>query len=251
MLKDFLQLNNLRGLLVGDFCKDIFIYGKCERLSPEAPVPVFCETKRLETDGMAGNVKNNLLQFTNSFDFISSGELCTKTRFVEQKSNQHILRVDREPSFAEIELPANLEQYDYYIVSDYCKGSITDDVILNLLKQGKTVFVDSKRKDLSIFKKSIIKINEKERKECKAVDSENLIVTLGSNGAYWKGEVFPSQKVEVRDVSGAGDTFFASFIAKFLVTNDFPESIRFANKCATSVVKKSGTSIVDLSEVLV
>jgi len=113
------------------------------------------------------------------------------------------------------------------------------------------MFIDSKRKDLSIFKKSIIKINEKERIDCKAVDSENLIVTLGSNGACWKDEVFPSEKVEVRDVSGAGDTFFASFVAKFLVTNHFPESIRFANKCAASVVKKSGTSIVDLSEVLV
>lgn len=251
MLKDFLQLNSLKGLLVGDFCKDIFIYGKCERLSPEAPVPVFCETSRVETDGMAGNVRNNFQQFTNSFDFIFSGEECMKTRFIEQNSNQHILRVDEDTGFHEVSLPLDLQQYDYYIISDYCKGSITDKVILKLLAQKKIVFVDSKRKDLSIFGNSIIKINQKEQKECKAVNQENLIVTLGSRGARWRDMVFETEKVEVRDVSGAGDTFFASFIAKFLVTNSFSQSIQFANKCSTSVVRKSGTSTVNLSEILV
>lgn len=250
MLMDFLQLNNLRGLLVGDFCKDIFIYGKCDRLSPEAPVPVFCETRRVATEGMAGNVKNNFQQFTDSFDFIFSGENCVKTRFIEQSSNQHILRVDEESGFHEIRLPDNLQQYDYYIISDYCKGSITDNVILEILKQKKLVFVDSKRKDLSIFDKSIIKINKKEKLECKAVNEENLIVTLGSQGASWKNTIFETEKVEVRDVSGAGDTFFASFIAKFLSTNSFSKSIQFANKCSTSVVRKSGTSTVNLSEIL-
>ena len=27
-------------LVIGDGCKDVFQYGKCERLSPEAPVPI-------------------------------------------------------------------------------------------------------------------------------------------------------------------------------------------------------------------
>ena len=121
---------------------------------------------------------------------------------------------------------------------------------MEILKQKKLVFVDSKRKDLSIFDKSIIKINKKEKLECKAVNEGNLIVTLGSQGASWRNTIFETEKVEVRDVSGAGDTFFASFIAKFLTTNSFSKSIQFANKCSTSVVRKSGTSTVNLSEIL-
>ena len=79
MLKDFLQLNNLRGLIMGDYCTDVFVYGSCDRLSPEAPVPVFLESNRIVMDGMAGNVKNNFAQFTDNFDFIYSGEGTEKT----------------------------------------------------------------------------------------------------------------------------------------------------------------------------
>ena len=46
-------------LVIGDGCKDVFQYGKCERLSPEAPVPVFKPTKTTSNGGMAVNVYNN------------------------------------------------------------------------------------------------------------------------------------------------------------------------------------------------
>ena len=47
-------------LIVGDSCKDVFIYGDVTRLSPEAPVPVFNPRKTIENDGMAKNVSNNV-----------------------------------------------------------------------------------------------------------------------------------------------------------------------------------------------
>ena len=37
----------MKVLIIGDSCKDIFIYGKVKRLTPEAPVPVFNPTKEL------------------------------------------------------------------------------------------------------------------------------------------------------------------------------------------------------------
>ena len=47
-------------LVIGDSCKDIFIYGKANRLCPEAPVPVFIPQRRTETGGMAANVYENI-----------------------------------------------------------------------------------------------------------------------------------------------------------------------------------------------
>ena len=38
-------------LIVGDSCKDVFIYGDITRLSPEAPVPVFNPRRTIENDG--------------------------------------------------------------------------------------------------------------------------------------------------------------------------------------------------------
>ena len=48
-------------LIVGDSCKDIFVYGEITKLSPEAPVPVFNPIRQKENGGMAHNVFNNLV----------------------------------------------------------------------------------------------------------------------------------------------------------------------------------------------
>ena len=48
-----------RILVIGDSCKDVHVYGKCERMCPDAPVPVFVPTKLKENLGMAGNFLGN------------------------------------------------------------------------------------------------------------------------------------------------------------------------------------------------
>ena len=50
----------MRFLVIGDSCTDKFIYGKCERICPEAPVPVFSPVKTKTNGGMAANVKANV-----------------------------------------------------------------------------------------------------------------------------------------------------------------------------------------------
>ena len=50
--------------------------------------------------------------------------------------------------------------------------------------------------------------------------------------------------VEVKDLSGAGDTFLAGLACTFLNTNNIEESIKFANTCATSVVQKKGVTVL-------
>ena len=47
-------------LLIGDNCVDVYQYGTVDRISPEAPVPVFKFSHEERKPGMAGNVANNL-----------------------------------------------------------------------------------------------------------------------------------------------------------------------------------------------
>ena len=47
-------------LVVGDTCTDVFVYGKVNRLAPEAPVAVFNPVTKEKNDGMAKNVVNNV-----------------------------------------------------------------------------------------------------------------------------------------------------------------------------------------------
>ena len=51
----------MRILVIGESCKDIFVYGKCERLCPEAPAPVLNPLFTTENGGMAMNVVKNAM----------------------------------------------------------------------------------------------------------------------------------------------------------------------------------------------
>ena len=87
----------MRVLLIGDSCTDVYVYGDVKRLNPEAPVPIL-EPKREDTNrGMAWNVYNNLLAFNLDVYMLTNDEKILKTRYIDEKSNQQILRVDEEP----------------------------------------------------------------------------------------------------------------------------------------------------------
>jgi sugar/nucleoside kinase (ribokinase family) len=67
---------------------------------------------------------------------------------------------------------------------------------------------------------------------------------MGGMGCEYQGKRYPTKKVEVKDLSGAGDTFMASLVVKFVETNDIIQSIKYANVCASKVVTKKGVSII-------
>jgi hydroxymethylpyrimidine/phosphomethylpyrimidine kinase len=73
---------------------------------------------------------------------------------------------------------------------------------------------------------------------------KKLIHTKGSDGCYFNGKNYPVNKVEVKDSSGAGDSFFAALICKYLNTKNIEESIIFANTCASEVVKHKGVTTI-------
>lgn len=242
-------------LVIGESCTDFFIYGKTERLSPEAPVPVFVPIYTNENKGMAGNVVQNIkaISTETTVDFLHQVNKITKTRYVENKSNHMFLRVDEgerdvnELYLNELQIK-KLKEYDAVIISDYDKGFLNEDTIKFIADNSKLTVLDSKKKlsKDTINKITFVKLNEYEFENNKT-DDENLlnkmIITLGRSGAKHMNIEYPSPSPrDTIDVSGAGDTFTASFTIKYIQTNDIAESIRFANSMASLVVMRRGVA---------
>jgi len=246
----------LRILVIGDSCTDVFIYGMCSRLSPEAPIPVFEPTKTITNQGMAGNVVANLNKLgVQKVELITNHEQITKTRYVEYKSNQMLLRVDSNDSVQnsfDIK-KVDFESYDAVVVADYDKGFLTNEDIKKIGKKAKLSFIDTKKTiDLENFKGyTFVKMNEVEWERCERYGAkydewkDNLIVTMSERGCMYKEKRYSvDTSIEVRDLSGAGDTWMASFAYKYTENLDVDESIKFANDNATLVVQKRGVSTI-------
>ena len=253
-------------LLIGDSCSDLYIFGNCERISPEAPVPVFTEVRRELRPGMALNVEKNLKNLDLEVVSIVNENPAVKTRYVDDRFTQHLLRVDENLEVVPLKLKRvdniDLKQISAVIFSDYDKGFLTHEMCLSLCKKFKNtgipVFVDSKKRDLSCFENAIIKINKLEHSLVAKYPKEySLIITLGSQGAIFNDKIFPAYDIEKRllsdqrDASGAGDTFISSLVYAFLKNNqDLSNSIVFANKCASITVNKFGTYAISQKDLL-
>ena len=256
-------------LVVGDKCLDIFIYGDIHRISPEAPVPVFVPTHETKNEGMSKNVVNNVESLEMTVYSITNENGIIKKRYVDNRSNQMVLRVDDHdfcPRIDKIVINNITNNYFYkklgsktnmdaIIISDYCKGFLHEEDIQYICENNNNVFVDTKKK-LGTWIKSadFIKINELEyQKNHELLSDEGfegkLIVTLGSEGCRYKDKIFPVEEVPVKDVSGAGDTFIAGLVRGYLETNNIESAIQFAQKCTTLVVQKHGVEAVTLEEI--
>lgn len=252
---DIQQLKSLKILVIGDSCEDVYHFGDVKRLSPEAPVPVFNLLYSRSHPGMAANVKTNLVALGASVDFVTNVEKIYKERYINTSTRQHMLRVDKGESAPTTPLSAaslpTLGQYDAVVISDYNKGFVSDEVARHIINsfQGP-VFVDSKKKDLSVYEGCVIKINESERATVESLPKHcEMVVTLGPDGALWNDEVYPTESVEVFDVCGAGDTFFSALACAYLLTKKIDLAIKFANRCANISVQRLGTYAPTLEEI--
>jgi D-beta-D-heptose 7-phosphate kinase/D-beta-D-heptose 1-phosphate adenosyltransferase len=180
-----------RVLVIGDVMFDRFIYGAVDRISPEAPIPVFNFEREAKMLGGAGNVVRNLLALGAQATFLSVigddvigkqllslvGEeshlvpyLITekgrtsseKTRYVA--SGQQLLRADNESRAAITEasaaqlsslIEAEIPGHHAVILSDYAKGVLTPALIRTAIDTAKKhnvpVFVDPKRRDMRAY----------------------------------------------------------------------------------------------------
>lgn len=182
-----LHENHPHILVIGDLMIDHYLWGGCERISPEAPVQVVDIARETMVLGGAGNVINNLialgakvsvcgvigddengqelLSMLSSVGASSQGLILQNGRKTSKKSrviasNQQILRYDQESKDAIDKTSERaivsyvidvIDTCDIVILSDYGKGVITDAVASGVIAAakagGKKVLVDPKGKD--------------------------------------------------------------------------------------------------------
>lgn len=240
-------------LVIGESCLDVFHYGECKRLCPEAPVPVFSSVQSKQNGGMAMNVFKNIEAIEVSVDILtnSNWKEIKKTRFVEINSNHMFMRLDENDNkYGKFIFDQKVvSSYDAVIVSDYNKGFLEVSDLISIAKNNPITFLDTK-KTLGEWSKyfTFVKINgseyDKTRHTITYEMRKNLIITQGRKGCIFGNKTFDVPLVEVKDVSGAGDTFISALCCEFLKTKNIEKSIVFANECATKVVQKKGVSTI-------
>lgn len=243
-------MKNLKVVVIGETCVDRFIYCKIDRLSPEAPVPVLIPMFTETNQGMSGNTCANIKAMSPDTQTIHFSNLkqITKTRYVEKKTNHMFLRVDEGDKNIESfkwkdDYKQFLEEADVVIISDYDKGYLSDNDLVKIAYHSRISILDSKRKLTNNITKhfTFVKLNEGEWMNNTELNHDNIIVTLGSKGSMYLGEIFPSENPqETIDVSGAGDTFTAAFALSYATAPIPANAIKYANKVASRVVSKRG-----------
>jgi bifunctional ADP-heptose synthase (sugar kinase/adenylyltransferase) len=249
---DTQQQKQFNILLIGDACEDTYTYGYVERISPEAPVPVFEPHSTIHKDGMAGNVCKNLEALGCRVNFLH-GAVSKKNRLIDHRTKQQILRIDHDAKSQPITFETVIPLvYDAIVVSDYNKGTVSHELIEDLVKEVDVpIFVDTKKTDLARLAGCYVKINALEKSRAISLPKiDHLIVTQGYHGAEWNGQGFPAETAgDVTDVCGAGDTFLAALAYQFLVTNSMSDAVKFANKAAAITVQHVGVYAPTLEEI--
>ena len=191
-----LQKQHPKILVIGDLMVDHYIWGKCNRISPEAPVQVVNVKEESNRLGGACNVAANLIAFgakVSLCGIIGKDEfgkwliselhaqnidithiIPTPTRPTTQKSrilisNQQVLRVDREKGEDIDEnlqeeilssLKRKMRDFDAVILSDYAKGLLTPKLTKSIIKlarsEGKPILVDPKGNDYSKYQNATL-----------------------------------------------------------------------------------------------
>ena len=167
----FESFNQMNVLIIGDVMIDGYVWGKVDRISPEAPVPVLSVAKKEDRLGGAANVALNIqsmgakpilcsvigddengkkfIALLNNLNISAEGILKSKDRITTLKTRvikdqQHLLRIDEE-----IDQPLNLQEennfienvkniiashkIDVIIFQDYDKGVLTNHNIEKLI----------------------------------------------------------------------------------------------------------------------
>lgn len=179
-------------LVFGDLMLDHYLWGSCERISPEAPVQVVDVAKETTLLGGAGNVINNLvtlgakvsvgsvigddengkelLNMLRRIDVDTSNIFTLKNRKTSKKSriiasSQQVLRYDKESKEQILDEEADkilnsvnstICTYDAVVLSDYGKGVLSGYFCQKLIelckKNSIKVFIDPKGSNYSKYK---------------------------------------------------------------------------------------------------
>lgn len=243
-------LKSFKILLIGDDCVDVYQLGTVDRISPEAPVMVFCPAEKYSLPGMAGNVKANLEALGCEVNYLH-GNTSIKTRLVDSKSGNQLMRIDQDNISVPIELDTLVpEIYDAVVISDYNKGTVSYELIEEIRSTySGPIFIDTKKTDLKRLDGCTVKVNDLEYSNLTS-ECTDLVVTHGKNGASYLGYNIPAIPVEVNDVVGAGDTFLSAMTYQYLNTKNMNSALEFAIKASAITVQHRGVYAPKLEEIL-
>ncbi|MGE4157522.1 MAG: PfkB family carbohydrate kinase [Planctomycetota bacterium] len=303
------SLGSPRILVVGDLMLDRYVKGQVERISPEGPIPVLREQSRDESPGGAANVACNLVAMGakaelaglvgrdgagqrlktllkargvgTSLIVATSAPTSVKTRFLAQ--GQQLLRLDREetplprfPAAAAARLLQRLKHCDLVILSDYAKGTLSDDLLRRLIatcrKHGVPVLVDPKRRDFRAYRgATLVTPNLREASVASGLDirteadlkkaanillaqtgSKDILITRGPEGMSLIGRSgafhVPTRAKTVFDVSGAGDSSLAALAMGWSAKLDPVSCLHLANLAGGVAVGRLGAQSVSLDD---
>ncbi len=202
-------------------------------------------------------------------------------RIDKEPSSKDIKSISHKFFEINIQKAISNNDYSYTVISDYAKGLINKYTYALINNYSKSpIIIDPKPVNKIVYENAfILKPNKKELLELANIDLDlsnedifelkkpifefiyknkikNLIVTDGINGSFLINgkeiKHFPSQKVEVYDVSGAGDSFLAALVFYCAEGKNMIESIKFANIAASTTIIHSGTTPLikkDLSKI--
>jgi D-glycero-beta-D-manno-heptose-7-phosphate kinase len=192
----FDSFNRITALIIGDVMIDSYVYGKTERISPEAPVPVVSVQRREKRLGGAANVALNVqalganpilcsiigdepegdlfFQLLKERGISNEGVIRSKNRLTTIKErilagSQQLIRVDSE-SVNDLDLleekallqhiKALMKKADVVIFEDYDKGTLNERIISETIKYaneiGLPTVVDPKKKNFHFYKNSTL-----------------------------------------------------------------------------------------------
>ena len=177
MINIFEKFNSLNVLIIGDVMIDSYIWGKVERISPEAPVPVVRVTKKENRLGGAANVALNI-QSLGASPYICAvigddfdGENFLSLLKAQGLSNEGLIKIKTRPTTVKTRIIAHSKQIarvdaeternlsgsntllvlnkikqiiadhriDAIIFEDYDKGLITKELISKTVKLAKEI----------------------------------------------------------------------------------------------------------------
>ena len=247
-------------LVIGDSCIDHFVYCHIDRICPEAPVPVLRPYETSSNSGMAGNVARNLDACGAGVKLITNGNNIRKTRYLDNKSGQMIMRLDEDDSCERVPaqwLDIDYSLFDGIVISDYDKGFLTVDDINGIAQKTSglniPVFLDTKKSislndfspDIDFFKINMEEWQRLPKDDDSADNYFKVIVTLGPEGAMYAGNKYGiNRPVNISNVSGAGDTFLAGLVYSYVKDGLIDQAIHFANECASQVVQERGVTVI-------
>jgi rfaE bifunctional protein kinase chain/domain len=314
----FDKFKNCNILVIGDVMIDSYMWGKVERISPEAPIPIVSVQKRENRLGGAANVAMNiksmgakpiicsivgkdengkLLKSILDEEKLSSEAIIEsetrkttiKTRVIS--NNQQMLRVDEEEIndiskseeillFGKIDEILNTQKINAIVFEDYDKGVLTAKLIQKIIEianqKNISVLADPKKNNFSNYKNiQLFKPNFKEftsglkinidknnfaeisthaNEFCKTQNIENILITLSEKGSIICNNntfrQFDALKIDISDVSGAGDTVIAVASLCLSVGLAAEQTAQISNIAGSLVCEKIGVVQIDKEELL-